>query len=455
MELTREWVAAVTGGQLGGRVNGDEPVGDGVAFDTRRLRTGEVFVALPGARDGHEFVGDAFAAGAAFAMTTRSVGDAPVVIVADVSDALLALAGAARDRLAVRTVGITGSVGKTSTKDLTAAALGAGFRTHAAPESFNNEIGVPVTLLGAPDDSEALVVEMGARFAGNIAQLCELAHPEIGIITNIGITHAEFLGGPEGVAEVKGELLDALPVDGLAVIPSGSDPSGAQRHRSAAPVVTVGREATADVRVSAIQVDDALRPSFRMETPWGHAAVGLELRGGHHAFNAAKAAAAALHLGVPMAAVVDGLSTAAPSGSRMQLIDTPGGIQVLNDAYNASPVSVLAALDAFGQLRPPGRRIAVLGEMRELGARSVEEHARVGAAVATGGVSLLVAVGDGAEPLAHAASSAVEVLRVADAAEAAAVVGALVRPGDAVLVKASRAVGLEAVVAALTGEVAA
>src|SRR6185436_9416487 len=196
----------------------DVPAGTGLAFDSRALRPGEVFVAVQAERDGHDFVADAIGRGAPFAIVERPLTGAPLVVVPDVPAALFALARAGRDRLDARVVGITGSVGKTSTKDLTAAALAAGRRTHAAPASFNNEIGVPVTVLGAPADTEVLVVEMGARFAGNIAALSALVDPEIGVITNIGINHAEHLGGPEGVARVKGEVLDALPAHGLAVL---------------------------------------------------------------------------------------------------------------------------------------------------------------------------------------------------------------------------------------------
>lgn len=453
MELTRGWVAAVTGGQVAGPV-GSEPIGDGLAFDSRELAPGEVFVALVDARDGHDFAADAIARGAAFAIVERDVPGVPTVVVADTRRALTELARAGRDRLGARVVGITGSVGKTSTKDLTAAALRAGLAAHAAPASFNNEIGVPVTVLGAPDATDVLVVEMGARFPGNIAELCELVAPEIGIITNLGITHAEHLGGPEGVAAVKGELLDALPAHGLAVLWAECDASAGQRTRSAAPVITVGTDTAADVRLSGLQVDAELHARFHLETPWGSGPVVLGVRGAHMAVNAAQAATVALHLGVPFDVVVGALAASEISGWRMRVDDTPEGVRVLNDAYNASPVAMVAALDALVALPATGRRIAVLGEMRELGDVAEAEHARVGAAVAERSVDVLVAVGSATDPLAEAAGAraGLEILRATDAAHAADLVGGLARSGDVVLVKASRAVGLELVAAALLGE---
>jgi len=457
MELTRAWVADVSGGQIvdpDGAAPADVPTGTGIAFDSRALRPGEVFVAVQAERDGHDFVADAIGRGAPFAIVERPVAGAPLVVVPDVPDALFALARAGRDRLDARVVGITGSVGKTSTKDLTAAALAAGRRTHAAPASFNNEIGVPVTVLGAPTDTEVLVVEMGARFAGNIAALAALVDPEIGVITNIGINHAEHLGGPEGVARVKGELLDALPAHGLAVLDAATAAGPEQRARSAAPVVTVGAGPDADVRIGPVTLDEGLRARFALETPWGSGTVTLAVRGAHQAVNAALAATVALHVGVPFAAVVDALAHAEASAWRMEVVEAPGGVTVINDAYNASPVATIAALDALAAVPDATRRVAVLGEMRELGALSAAEHERVGHAVARAGVDVLVVVGAATEPLAaaaaHDAGPVLAVHRVPDAAAARALVAGLVAPGDVVLVKASRAVGLETVAAALS-----
>jgi UDP-N-acetylmuramoyl-tripeptide--D-alanyl-D-alanine ligase len=456
VELTPAWVAATTGGRIGPST---DAAGRGIAFDSRALVPGEVFVALRDVRDGHDYAADAIAHGAPFAIVEREIDGVPAVIVADVPAALFALARAGRDRLDTRVVAVTGSVGKTLTKDLTAAALAAGLHTHAAPASYNNEIGVPVTVLGAGESTEVLVVEMGARFAGNIAELCALVDPEIGVVTNIGVNHAEHLGGPSGVARVKGELLDALPAHGLAVVDAETAASPELRARSAAPVVTVGTGPDTDVRWRDVVVDDRLRPRFVLETPWGSGAVELAVRGAHQAANASMAATVALHLGVSFDVVVGALARAEASAWRMELVETAGGVTVINDAYNASPVATLAALDALAAVPGARRRIAVLGEMRELGTHSAAEHARVGRAVAATGVDVLVAVGEATEPLASAASGArgadLTIHRVADADAARTRVVELVAPGDAVLVKASRAVGLERVAAALIASGAA
>ena len=456
MELTPAWVAAQTGGRVGAGALG--PVrGDGVAFDSRTVEPGQVFVALRGARDGHEFVADALTRGAAFAVVEYPVraadgADLPCVEVADSHVALSALGHAARSRLRAQVVGITGSVGKTSTKDLTAAALASRWRTHAAPASFNNEIGVPFTLLGAPEAAEAVVIEMGARFAGNIAALCRIAEPTIGIITNIGMAHAEHLGGPDGVARVKGELLEALPADGLAVVSSSCAATAGQLARSPAAVVTVGIERHALVRVSDVQVGPGLRASFRLDSPWGTGTVMLAIRGAHQVVNAAQAATVAFHLGAEREAVFAALASAPSTGWRMQLRKSHAGIVVLNDAYNASPAAMMAAIESLVQLQVAGRRVAVLGEMRELGEWSEAEHARIGDALGRCGIDALIAVGEATIPLVDAArklAPTLEIQSVSDAEAARIATRELVRPGDAVLVKASRAVGLEIVAESL------
>lgn len=456
MELSREWVAAHTGGRVVGHVQ-PEPVGRGIAFDSRVLEPGQVFVALHDVRDGHDFVGDARACGAAFAIVDRTKtsqdGDVgPVVEVEDTAVALTDLGRAARARIEAPVVAITGSVGKTSTKDLTAAALRAGRRVHCAPASFNNEIGVPVTLLGAPESAQAVVVEMGARFAGNIAALCRIAQPLIGVVTNIGLAHAEHLGGPDGVATVKGELLEALPAAGLAVINAECRRSLDARHRSAAPVLTVGVDPTADVRVSNIQVDAQLRASFLIDSPWGSGEITLGIRGAHQVVNAAQAASVALHLGIALDDVAAALAEAESTGWRMQLHRNPEGVAIINDAYNASPDAMIAAVRSLATFSVDGARIAVLGEMRELGEWSASEHARVGTIVGETDIDVLIAVGPETEPLvvaARAANPELAVYPAADAEMATTVACGMVRPGDAVLVKASRAVGLEVVAEAL------
>jgi UDP-N-acetylmuramoyl-tripeptide--D-alanyl-D-alanine ligase len=443
-------IAGITGGQiLGG--DPDVPV-TSYSIDSRTLLPGALFVALRAERDGHNFVGDALDRGAAGALVSRPVEGVALVLVHDTAAALTALGKAARDRLAgVPVAGITGSTGKTSTKDLTAAALAPAGPVGASPVSFNNEIGVPLTLLSAPEGAAAVVAEMGARGVGHIATLAEVARPTIGVITNIGMAHAEFFGSREEVARAKGELLEALPADGHAVLSADDDMTPGLRRRTEAAVLTAGTAAGADVRISAVQLDDDLRPSFRLDTPWGSADVPpLPVRGAHQAGNAAFAIAVAGAAGVSVEAAVAGLAAAVGSPLRMDLRRSPAGVLVLNDAYNANPTSMAAAIDALALLggREGGRRFAVLGPMAELGPHATAEHHRLGKLVAAAGVELLVAVN--APELAEGARAAgADTVHVTNPQAAVAALTPHLRSGDAVLVKASRVAGLERVATAL------
>ena len=448
MRLTLGDIAAATGGQL---LGGDPAAtASSYSIDTRTLAPGALFVALRAERDGHDFVLDALDRGAVGALVSRPVEGAGLVLVDDTAAALSALGSAARDRLAgVPVVGITGSTGKTSTKDLTAAALAAAGPVGASPVSFNNEIGVPLTLLSAPDGAAAVVAEMGARGIGHIATLCAVARPAIGVITNIGMAHAEFFGSREEVARGKGELLEALPAAGHAVLCADDDMTPGLRARTAAAVLTAGFGPGADVRVRDLRVDEELRPAFRLDTPWGPAEVApLPVRGAHQAGNAALAVAVAGVAGVALDAAVAGLAAAVGSPWRMELGRSPAGVAVLNDAYNANPTSMAAALDALASLGGAGRRFAVLGPMAELGPHSAAEHERLAKLVAAAEVQLLVTVG--APDLArHALDAGTEAVAVDGAEAAVAALAPRLRRGDAVLVKASRVSGLERVARAL------
>jgi UDP-N-acetylmuramoyl-tripeptide--D-alanyl-D-alanine ligase len=461
MRMTAREIAGAVDGELLGRPDAEARA---FAIDTRQLDPGSCFVALTAERDGHDFVDDAWARGATVALVGREVAtpsDRASVRVVDPSAALSALGAAARARLSLATVvGITGSAGKTATKDLLAAAVGTTLSTHSSPASFNNEAGVPLTLLGAAPDAEVVVVEMGARFAGNIASLCAIARPYAGVITNIGLAHAGLLEGRAGVARAKGELLERLPAAGLAVLEADADFTTTLRARTVARVLLVGGEGVpgADVRATAVRLDDELRPSFELQTPWGSTKARLGLRGEHQVANALMAAAVAGDLGVPLDQIAAGLGEARAAPWRMELVRAPSGIAVLNDSYNASPTSTAAALRALARLSVPGRRLAVLGEMRELGDHAAREHATIGRLAAEAGVSVLVVVGEGARGMAEGAldgsgGRAIRVIEVLDAAAAGKVVAQEVEPGDAVLVKASRAIGLERVAESLTGVV--
>jgi UDP-N-acetylmuramoyl-tripeptide--D-alanyl-D-alanine ligase len=464
VELTAREIAGVVGGEV---LVGDPDVRVSTyAIDTRLLVPGDCFVALRGERDGHDFVADAFEQGAAMALVSSALdtpgAHAPLVRVPDPLVALGELAGHARTSMVETTVvAITGSAGKTATKDLTAAALSASRRVHASPLSFNNESGLPLTILSAPDDTEALIVEMGARFAGNITALVEIARPQIGVITHVGMAHAEHLGGREGIARVKGELVDALPASGLAVLNAACDATPGLAARTAARVVRVGRTADADVAVRGVRLDDELRARFVLETPWGRAPVALALRGEHQVENAAMAAVVALELGAPMEAVVAGLEVAVTASLRMELVRSASGVVVINDAYNSSPTSAAAAMRSLAHLPVAGRRIAVLGPMLELGRHSAAEHVHLGALAAASGIDVLIVVGDDVGQIAEGAQGStvrdaeISVVDVPDAAAATDYLMGEVRPGDAVLVKASRAIGLEAVADALVRGVSA
>lgn len=431
MRLRATDVVAATDGKL----LGPDVWVDGACIDSRLVRGGELFVAIRAARDGHDFVAAALDAGAAACLVSTDGGREPVIVVRDTAAALTALASAARDRVLGQVVGITGSVGKTSTKDLLAAALAGRYRVSASHKSFNNELGVPLTLLNAPGDAEAVVVEMGARGAGHIAALCAVARPVVGVVTTVGISHAAFFGTLGDVVAAKAELVEALPPGGTAVLNADVDPVAAMASRTTARVVTFGLRA-GDVRAEDVSLDEDLRPTFRLCSPWGDAAVRLEVRGHHHVSNALAAAAAALVCGTAVEQVAAGLGDARLSPWRMQLDRAPSGALVLNDAYNANPLSVEAALRGLAEL-PAERRTALLGMMAELGGVGPAEHARMGGLAAELGIRLIaVAAPDYGGELA------------ADADEALQRLGT-VGPGDAVLVKGSRAAGMERVAGTL------
>jgi UDP-N-acetylmuramoyl-tripeptide--D-alanyl-D-alanine ligase len=418
---------------IGGRLIGPDVEFEGASFDSRTTRPGQLFVPIVAERDGHDFIGSARERGASVHLTSEPDPfrrDGTAIEVADTAQALLALAQWARPRLSAKVVGVTGSVGKTSAKDLMAAACGAELRTTANERSFNNEQGLPVTILNAPDDTEVLILEMGMRGFGHIAQLCEIARPDIGVVTVVGHAHTELVGGLEGVARAKGELVEALPASGTAVLNADDERVVAMRSRTRAGVVTYG--ALGDVRVSDIVLDAQARAAFRVDTPWGSGATQLAVSGAHMVTNAAAAVAVAGVVGVDLEAALAALSTATVSGMRMEILTTASGATIVNDAYNANPTSMIAALDALAAM-DADRRIAVLGLMAEID--EAETAHREVAAHALGRGLELVTVGTsdyGMEPL----------------NDPVAAIGRL-GPRDVVLVKASRSAGLERVVTAL------
>jgi UDP-N-acetylmuramoyl-tripeptide--D-alanyl-D-alanine ligase len=419
-------VAAAVGGTL---VGSDVDV-DGASFDSRALRPGALFVPLVAERDGHEFIDAARAAGAAAYLTSRTPQGGTSIVVGNTATALMELAAWARRRLDVPVVGVTGSVGKTSTKDLIAAALGATRRVTANERSFNNEQGLPVTVLGAPDDVELLVVEMGMRGFGEIALLCGVAAPTIGVVTSVAGAHTERVGGIEGVARAKRELIEALPSSGTAILNADDPRVAAMGEHSPAPVVTYG--VTGDVRITGVVLDDVARPSFAIESPWGRADVRLAVSGAHMASNAAAALAVAGVVEGSIERAAAALTSARVSAMRMEVGRSANGAIVVNDAYNANPDSMRAALEALAGIRSR-RRFAILGPMAELD-DAAAGHRRVAAIVHELGIELI--------------ATGTELYGVAPVADPVMALGPI-GEGDAVLVKASRVAGLEKIAHAL------
>ncbi len=438
MEWHIDELAVAVGGTVTGDPGAAGPI-SGVGIDSRVIREGELFVAVRAERNGHEFVPSAFGRGAAAALVDEAgaadIAHGPLVVVErDTVSALGALGRAARDRMPDATVvGITGSVGKTTTKDLLAGAVRGSRRTVASERSLNNEMGVPLTLLSGDEHTEVVVVEMGARGAGHVAHLCRLASPTIGVVTSVGAAHLGLFGDLDAVAQAKGELVEALPTGGTAVLNADDERVLAMRSRAAGRVLTFGR--SGDVTAESIAVDELLRPTFVLRSPWGSARVAAGARGRHNVANALAAAAAALAAGVPLEAVAEGLEAPLASPWRMEVRRVAGGGIVLNDAYNANPTSMRAAFDALLDL-PAERRVAVVGLMAELGEDAPEAHREVARIAAAAGVELLPVGTDwyGPEPL--------------DPDEVLARLHP-VGDGTAVLVKGSRVSALERVAAAL------
>lgn len=440
---------------VGGRLVGEEDtVVSGVATDNRTVRSGDLFVALVGEReDGHRFVEDAIRRGAAGALVSRIPAVVASVVVADTGAALLELAKSERSEMTGTVVGITGSTGKTSVKDFTASVLTSRYRVWASPRSFNTEVGVPLTLLNAPTDAEVVVVEMGSRGLGHIAALCAVARPHMGVVTNLSLAHMEMFGSLATVADAKAELVEALPETGTAVLNADDLIVRKFDARTPAHVLRYGVALDADVRGEDIALDEAGRPSFTLHGPDGAERVELPVSGEHMAWNALAAAAAGIGLGLSVGECATGLKDVQLSPWRMEVASGQQGIRVLNDAYNANPASMAAALKAARWMAREGRSIAVLGEMAELGQHSAAEHERVGELVARLGIDELIVVGSAASAIATGAErEGVEpdrIIRVDTPEAAAEAVQRVARDGDLVLVKGSRVAGLERVAEAL------
>jgi UDP-N-acetylmuramoyl-tripeptide--D-alanyl-D-alanine ligase len=451
-------IAEATGAELADLPDPAVLVTGPVVIDSREATSGSLFAALPGTRtDGHAFAGQALAAGAVAVLATRAVGG-PALVVPDVQAALGKLARAVIDRAPELTVvGITGSVGKTTAKDLIAQLIETVGPTVAPRESFNNEIGLPLTVLKITSQTRYLVSELAARGLGHITELCQIAPPSLGAVLCVGHAHTGEFGSLERIAEAKGELPAALPADGVAVLNADDRRVAAMAARTQARVVTFGQSPQADVRAELVTTDDLGRAGFTLVTPSGSASVQLQLHGQHHVYNALAAAALAAELGMPVADIAAGLSAAvARSRWRMEVTQRPDGVTVVNDAYNANPDSMRAAIAALATMAGGGRGLAVLGQMTELGDAAGQLHEEIGATAARAGVAALIVVGEQAAPMLAGAKAVPswqgELLAVPDAAAAVRALTDRLRSGDVVLVKASHAIGLERVALALTGE---
>lgn len=461
--ISGEFIAESAGGDLIAGPGLD--AAEGASIDSRTIRAGQVFFAIRGSRhDGHDHLAEAVGKGAVGLVVERhrvadalaAAGGAPdrvfVVRVDETISALGRVAAAWIGILAPRTLAVTGSVGKTTTKNLLAAALGVRYETLATRGNLNNLLGLPLTVLSLVPSHEAVVLEMGMSAPGEIEALCRIAPPDIGLVTAVAPVHLEGLGSLDAVARAKSELVVALSPEGVAVLNADDPRVLAMRAVAPGRVLTFGRAAGADVRIVAVQVDSLGHPAVELVAAGQLVRVTPRLVGAHQSVNVAAALAGAMAADVPLREAAEAMADVAPGRHRLEVIQA-GPVRVIDDCYNASPTSVTAALQVLSAIAAPGGRIAVLGDMLELGAATDTAHLAIGRGAFTAGVDTLIAVGKFADRVSVGARDAglpaPRCFQAPDAIAAATLVLALVRPGDTVLVKGSRGVGLEHVVGAL------
>jgi len=461
LTLPVEMLVSVTGGTL---LQGSaDTMVNGVFTDSRAIEPGGLFVAFAGEQvDGHDYLDQAIASGARALLVTRSadeMGDVvesatrrnvAIVQVSDVLAAVQALAQHHRERLFCPVIGVTGSTGKTTTKEFLAAVLGTRMKVVSTQGNRNNELGVPLTVMDAGADTDVLIVEMAMRGRGQIAELCRIARPTMGLVTNVGMSHIELLGTQESIADAKAELVEAIREEGVVFLNGDDAFSAALALSSRAPIVTYGLGDSCDVRAVDITVDDQSLASFEIIVGEVTTPVSLAVPGRHNVYNALAAAAIAMRLGLEPDRISEGLAGASAGEMRMQSFTSAGGVHVINDAYNANPTSMRAAIETLAGIASAERRIAVLGDMAELGSLAELAHFRIGEELAGKPVDVLVTVGERASRIADGArAEGMEPDRVRPCAtpeEASEVLDDLLEPGDVVLVKASRVMGLERVV---------
>ncbi|MCF2515658.1 UDP-N-acetylmuramoyl-tripeptide--D-alanyl-D-alanine ligase [Sphingomonas sp. G124] len=456
--MTALWTSGEIVAATGGTLHGDPFEVSGVTFDSREVEHDWLFVAMPGTvADGHDFVPKAFAAGAAAALVAKPV-EGPHVLVADVPKALTDLAIEARRRMSGKVLGVTGSVGKTSTKEALYVALErfAKGKVHRSVKSYNNHTGVPLSLARMPRDSEFAVLEMGMNRAGEIAALTRLVRPHVAMITTIASAHIEYLGSMEAIADAKSEIFEGLEPEGIAIIPEDTpyrDRLVKTARRFADRTITFGHGDADVAAIHAVRADKggSLVTARLMESELTYT---IAQRGDHWVTNSLAVLAAVEAVGADLA--IAGLALADMGGlkgrgERHRLAIDGGNFMLIDESYNANPASMAATLKALGEERDVVRRIAVLGPMRELGGHADELHAGLAPAVREARVDHLILVGEEMRPLEDALNGAVAVERAANVDEATELLAGLVRPGDAVLVKASNSIGLAKLVERMAG----
>jgi UDP-N-acetylmuramoyl-tripeptide--D-alanyl-D-alanine ligase len=433
------FMAADVANATGGVLVGQNAHLSGVSFDSRTITPGQLFVPIVAERDGHEFIEVALKSGAGAYLTQHDSVGRSAIVVDDTLAALLKLGAWARVRLeptvGSRVIGVTGSVGKTSTKDFIAAALSSELIVSASERSFNNDQGLPVTLLNAADNAQALVLEMGMRGFGEIARLCSIAQPTIGVVTAVAAAHTERVGGIEGVARAKAEMVQALPQSGYAILNADDERVREMRKLTQAQVLTYGVHESADIRIVKCELDEMARASVSATTPWGSVSWAMSVPGTHMALNAAAAIAVAGACGVDIHHAATALEQTLVSPMRMQVITTDDGMTIINDAYNANPASMRAALDTLVGMKA-SRHVVIAGQMAEL-ADSSAEHGAIVEYARSKSIEFIACETENYATSAHSIEDAVK--RVRDGGT-----------DVAVLVKGSRVAALERVVQLLT-----
>jgi UDP-N-acetylmuramoyl-tripeptide--D-alanyl-D-alanine ligase len=448
-------------GKLVGRAEDREF--SGVCIDSRVVKPGQLFVALKGDRfDGHDFISQAFEAGATGAVISMSpqlrFKDKVLVQVEDTLMALQEIAGAHRSRFNIPVIAVTGSNGKTTTKEMAASILARQFRFLTNEGNLNNHIGVPLTLLRLEPMHQVAVIEMGINRRGELRRLCQITRPQVGLITNIGPTHLQFLGNVEGVARAKAELLESLPPEGVAILNADDEYFQYLATKVKGGLITFSLRSQADVMASSVVLHPDRGPTFRLKIRIGSNTEDVEVTlsavGRHNIYNALGAAAVSVYMNIDMDVIRQGLEDFKPVSMRSQLLQIKG-FRILNDAYNANPASMRSALETLAGLESSGQKIAVLGDMLELGGPGEVAHRELGREVAVSGIRYLITVGSLAEHIAQGALLAgmedARVIHSQGLEEASQTILRVAKPGDDILIKGSRKMKMEKILEFIKG----